>query len=99
MESMFPDQFPPKPPKPKPPWRPTRDCKTVLAALANGPRSEDELFVQLKGDMTPQRIDRAMDALAKNGYVRDTGRRSKVWRNGGRCWVWELVTDAEASTA
>lgn len=68
----------------------------MLKELARGPRGEDELFLYLKGEVSPQSVIRALDALAKNGLVRDTGRRSEVWRQGKRCWIWELVPDNEA---
>lgn len=99
MDSMFPDTFPARAPRPQQAWKPTKDCKLVLEELARGPRGEDQLFAQLKGEVTPQRVIRALEALAKNGLARDTGRRSEIWRNGSRCWIWESTPESEVRHA
>lgn len=77
------------------PYKPTRDQRIVLGLLANGPRGEDDLFRYSQAELTPQRVARALETLAKNGLVRDTGRRTDTWGPDGRRWIWELVPAPE----
>lgn len=53
---------------------------------------EHQLLVRLVGDVTARGIASAIDALARNGVVVDTGERG-AWTQRGRLIVWRAVAD------
>ena len=57
-----------------------------------GPLDEQQLLVRLVGEATARGIASAIDTLARNRVVIDTGERAG-WHKGRRMIVWRAVAD------
>lgn len=72
-------------------FKPTKIQRRVLIAMGRiQPCDELALYNHLEGDLRPGVITKAIDTLAKKGYVKDTGERG-AWTTLGRRIIWALV--------
>lgn len=73
------------------PWKPGPNALAVLDALRiGGPMDDHDVFERVAGRMTRGSCDKAINELAEDGAILDTGERGR-WTAKGRLIVWRVA--------